>query len=68
MKKNHLPLTLIFLIRDCLELKDDQNTKIFLSRKRFSLKRKKKKKKRKKKSLNVISTYIYPDILIIICL
>lgn len=67
MKKNHLPLTLIFLIRDCLELKDDQNTKIFLSRKRFSLKRKKKKNERKK-SLNVISTYIYPDILIIICL
>lgn len=55
-KKNHLPLTLIFLIRDCLELKDDQNTKIFLSRKRFSL------KKKKKKSLDIISTIsIYLD-------
>lgn len=54
-KKNHLPLTLIFLIRDCLELKDDQNTKIFLSRKRFSL-------KKKKKSLDIISTIsIYLD-------
>lgn len=30
MKKNHLPLTLIFLIRDCLELKDESKYKNLL--------------------------------------